>query len=218
MSKSSGTKAIRIDGVDGPTPVFLLKRNGKLTLKQRIHKYKYNLKKFLIEKTLKTGTHSIDEVMVYLKEILGFEELDLACNEAKEEYEQMRASFILQHAPELLGEYAKMPELSGESEEEIRAYLKLAKEQMQRAMEVSKEDFDIDFHKFRKVLANKKGEIHFVIEKKYGYIGDGASGSRSVIRKLRHIDRKVFRYYGVSSEDITKKSERYKDVVRALCR
>lgn len=150
-----------IGGADGPTSVFLLKRNQKLTLKQKLHKFKYNLKRAHVEKTLKPGGHTLDEVMTYLVKVHGFAEFDK--EEIKGEYEEMRASFLLQHAPELLGEYATLPPLKSESQEDLLEYMWQAQERVQRAK-----------------------EIH--------------------------------QYYGVTEEDIRTKSQRYKEVVRALCR
>ena len=56
------------------------------------------------------------------------------------------------------------------------------------------------------------------MRKKYGHIGGGVSGSKKILKKFDRIYKDIFRYYGVSKEDIENKSERYKDVVRALSR
>ena len=57
-----------------------------------------------------------------------------------------------------------------------------------------------------------------LMRKKYGHIGGGVSGSKKILKKFDRIYKDIFRYYGVSKEDIENKSERYKDVVRALSR
>lgn len=205
-----------IGGADGPTSVFLLKRNRKLTLKQKLHKFKYNLKRAHVEKTLKPGGHTLDEVMTYLVKVHGFAEFDK--EEIKGEYEEMRASFLLQHVPELLGEYATLPPLKSESQEDLLEYMRQAQERVQRAKEIPATEFDIDFHKFQLSFENNDDNIHFVIEKRFGHIGGGASGNRRVIKRFQRLDKEIHRYYGVTEEDIRTKSQRYKDVVRALCR
>lgn len=205
-----------IGGADGPTSVFLLKRNQKLTLKQKLHKFKYNLKRAHVEKTLKPGGHTLDEVMTYLVKVHGFAEFDK--EEIKGEYKEMRAFFLLQHVPELLGEYATLPPLKSESQEDLLEYMWQAQERVQRAKEIPATEFDIDFHKFQLSFENNDDNIHFVIEKRFGHIGGGASGNRRVIKRFQRLDKEIHRYYGVTEEDIRTKSQRYKDVVRALCR
>lgn len=42
-----------IRGADGPTAVSVIKRNSKLTLKQKIGRLKYNVKRAYVEATIK---------------------------------------------------------------------------------------------------------------------------------------------------------------------
>lgn len=91
-------------GADGPTSVFLMKKNVKLTLRQRLEKFRYKIKRAYVEKTIKANSHSLDEVMDYIVNVHGFVEME--GDGVRQEYEEMRASSILQYAPELLGEYA----------------------------------------------------------------------------------------------------------------
>lgn len=215
MKKSSEAVSV-IGGVDGPTSVFLLKRKSKLTLKQRIEKFKHTIKKTYVEKTLKSKSHTIDEVMAYIVNVHGFVELDKNSDEVKEEYKQMRASFIMQYASELLGEYAEIPQLESDSMKEVQDHLEKIRDRMQKASEISTVEFDIDFHKFQKSFDDINDNIHIVIEKRFAYLGGGAAGSKKVIKKFKHIYKDIYRYYGVTKEDIRIKSERYKDVVQAL--
>lgn len=125
-----------IGGADGPTSVFVIKRDAKLNLKQKIARWKHNRKKAYIERTLKPNSHTLDEVMDCLVNIYGFVELDADSDEVREEYKEMRTSFIIQYAPELLGEYAIIPTLKSESKEDIQAQLALVQERMQKASEI----------------------------------------------------------------------------------
>lgn len=213
MKKRANNVSI-IGGADGPTSVFVVGMNSKLPLKQRMQRFHYKIKRFYVEKTLKPEYHSLDEVMEYVKG-LGFVELDKDSYKVKVEYREMRASFIIQYAPELLGEYAKMPELKGESPEEIKLHIKKLDERLQKASEVPETAFDIDFHKFEKMVGDRNNSMQITIEKKYAYIGGGASGDKAV-KKFEHIYKDVYRYYGVTKQDMDNKSKRYKDVVQAL--
>lgn len=215
MKKNASAVSL-IGGADGPTSVCLLKRNPKLTLRQRLQRFKYNMRKAYVEKTLKPDGHTMDEVMQYIVNVHGFTELGF--DEIKEEYNEMRASFLTQHAPELLGEYATLPKLKSESREDLLEYMRQAQERTEKAKEIPATEFDIDFHKFQISFEDVNDNIHFLIEKRFGYIGGGASGNKRVIKRFRRMDKEIHRYYGVTEEDIRTKSERYKDVVRALCR
>ena len=53
---------------------------------------------------------------------------------------------------------------------------------------------------------------------KYDYIGGGASGSKKILKDFNKIFKDIYRYYGVTKEDITNKSKRYDMVVRTLAR
>lgn len=217
MEKNASAVSV-IGGADGPTSVCLIKRNQKLTWKQKFRKFLYNRKKARVERTLKAGGHTLDEVMAYLVKVHGFVELDKDSDEMKEEYSRMRASFLIQYAPELLGEYATLPQLKSESQEDLWDYVRQSEERIQKAKEVPVAEFDIDFHKFQISFEDINDNIHILIEKRFGYIGGGASGNKKIVKRFQRLDKDIHRYYGVTEEDIKTKSKRYKDVVRALCR
>ena len=185
--KKSASAASVIGGADGPTSVFVLKKDAKLTLRQKMGRLKNRAKRFYVEKTLKCEGHSMDEVMEYIVNRYGFVEVAEASDEAAEEYNQMRASFIIQYAPELLGEYALPPQLKSESPKDVEVYFKQSEERMKKALEVPPAVFDIDFHKFQKASDDVKDNIHIVIEKKYAYIGGGAAGGKKLIKKFNRI-------------------------------
>lgn len=217
MSKKAEAVSI-IGGADGPTSVFVVKKGAKQNLKQKIARWKYNRKRAYIERTLKPEGHTLDEVMEYLVNTYGFVKLDADSDEVREEYRQMRASFILQYAPELLGEYATIPSLKSTSQEDVKAQIALIEERMKKASEIPTSMFDIDFHKFIKRFDDINDNIHIVIEKKYAHIGGGACGSKKVVKEFNRIYKEIFRYYGVTKEDIEQKTARYEDIVRTLSR
>ena len=112
----------------------------------------------------------------------------------------------------------KMPQLKSRKDEDVLKFLEESKLRTKRAMEVPASDFDIDFYKFTKTFENEDNEMHIIIEKKYAHIGGGASGSKKLLKKFNRVFKDIYKYYGVTQEDIETKSERYQDVVRALCR
>ena len=199
---------------DGPTAVTVIKRNSKLTLKQKLEKCKYKIKRAYVEHTIKAKGHSLDEVIDYIINKHGFVEIDN--DEVRFEHDEMRTSFIMQYAPELLGEYATMPRLKSESKEDIQAHIREFQERQQRAMEIPIEKFDIDFHKFQIPLNDINDNMYIIIEKRFAYIGGGVSGNKKEMRRFHKIFKDVYRYYGVSKEDIENKSKRYEQLVGAL--
>lgn len=202
-----------IGGADGPTSVFLIQKNSKLTLRQKFEKLKYKIKRAYVEKTIKANSHSLDEVMDYIESVLGFVEI-----KDEQEYNEMRASFIMQYEPELLGEYSKMPQLKSESIEDIKEHIKQIEVRKQKAMEIPITEFDIDFHKFQISSKDVNDNIYIVLEKRFSYIGGGVSGKKKNIRRFQRIFKEIYRYYGVTREDIEKKSKRYEELVRAMIR
>lgn len=217
MKKSKNAVSI-IGGSDGPTAVFIAGKNKKIPLKQRMRRFKYKIKRVFVEKTLKCRSHSMDEVIKYIARRYGFIEVNNDSGEIDEEYRQMKSSFLIQHAPELLGEYAESPQLTSKSPEDIKTYLKQNEERIQKASEIPPAVFDIDFHKLVKTFDDINDSISIIIEKRYSYIGGGASGNKKLIRKFSQIYKDIYRYYGVTKEDKENKTDRYRDVVRILSR
>lgn len=213
MGKHASATTI-IGGADGPTSVFVIKKNPKLTLRQKMEKLKYKIKRTYVERTLRTESHTLDEVIEYIVNVHGL--VEVKNDEVCQEYKEMRASFIMQYAPELLGEYATMPQLKSESQEDILAHIKQFEERQQRAMEIPTAEFDIDFHKFQLSFEDINDNLNITIEKRFAYIGGGASGDKKLMKRFQRIYKDVYRYYGVTKEDIEKKSKRYEDVVLAL--
>ena len=60
-------------------------------------------------------------------------------------------------------------------------------------------------------------QMHIIIEKKYDYIGGGARGKKT-IKEFDKVFKDVYRYYGVTKEDIVNRTKRYDMVVRTLAR
>ena len=83
-------------------------------------------------------------------------------------------------------------------------------------MEIPVTEFDIDFHKYTKNLGDAENEMHIIIEKKYGYIGGGVSGSKKLLKKFDRIYKDIFRYYGVSKEDIENANSSFYDALEPV--
>lgn len=211
--KSAGSISI-IGGSDGPTAIFLGGKKNR-TLKQKIRKYFYEKRKKRIIRRIKPGTHTMEEVVHLLCDKYGFTELPRDSEEYIERYREMRMSSLMQHAPELLGEYEKPPELKSADEEgfwELQAQWEL---RQQKAKEIPEEDFSIELH----LLEKREDEVwmHFEIEACFGHIGGGFSGpGKRSNRSFEKLLKEIYVYYGVTEEDIAGNTERYQELVRTL--
>ena len=203
-----------IGGADGPTAVFTADR--KIPLKQRIRRAWFDFKRSQVAKRIKPEPHTMEEVMQYLQSRYGFTEMDKDSKEYIREYQEMRCSSILQYAPELLGEYATPPEFTSHDEEGIRKFQSELEKRQQHAAEIPKETFDIEYFVFEQ--KNKDGKIQICFEKRFGYIGANASGTKKYMKSFNKIYRDVYRYYGVTQEDIDSGSRRYKELINTLAR
>lgn len=205
-----------ISGADGPTSYFVLSRDRKLTLKQKIQKLRFHMRKSWIEKRISANSHSLEEVCQYIQDKYGFREAERSSAGFLHEYEELRASFLMTHSPELLGEFATQPKLESHEEKDVREFMKELELRKNMAINISKETFDIDFYKYVKT----EGDVgmHVVIEKKFEYIGGGASGSKEAVREYHKIFKDIYRYYGVTQEDIDHKTKRYETLVRELAK
>ncbi len=214
MKKKEKQGAGIIGGADGPTSYFVLSKDRKPTVKQRLWRWQHKVKREWLEKHLSAEPHTLEEVCVRLQTKYGFSEISGETEDYQEEYRELRAEFLMQYAPDLLGELKELPELKGHSEDKIKQFMEEMEARKQKAFRVSAETFDIDLHLFKKQMGDS--EYHILIEKKYAYIGGGASGSTATVRKFGKLFKEIYRYYGVSREDIDKKTKRYEDVVRCL--
>lgn len=206
-----------IGGSDGPTSIFLAgDRNRKPSLRQRIKRACYRARKKRIAASITAGAHSLDEVCTYMKDELGFKELDSSDRCYQREYHETRASFILQYQPKLLGALAKVPQLAAHDAESLKLYMEELEQRQAAAGRVPVGQFDIDLHIFEK--EDDGNYMRISIEKKYAYIGGSSSGSKRAIRKFEKIGCAIYRFYGVTQEDIDGHTQRYKDLVNTLAR
>lgn len=217
-NKKVGSISI-IEGHDGPTSFFIAgRKNLKQTLKQNIQKFFYDAREQRIVKSLKANPHSMEQVADYIVTELGFSEVDRTETEYKTEYFQMRASFILQYKPELLGDLAEAPKLENHEEEAIKLFMEQIEQRQKAAENIPPDIFDIDLHIYEKDSGNNN-QSKLIIEKNYGYIGGSASGSKNgFMKEFDKTFRKVYLYYGVTQKDIDNSTKRYIELVKTLAR
>ena len=191
---------IRIIGKsDGPTSVFIAGKDKKKTLRQKIEKSMYDFRRKRVIKFLRADSHSVDEVADYVVRELGYTEVSSSDETYQTEYSNMRAS------PQRTQQW---------DEKSVMEFMKQIEQRTEAARAVPKTEFDIDFHLYRKT--GWDFEMSISIEKTYESFSGSASGSTRVMRRYGADFRKVYRYYGVSQEDIRQRTKRFEEVVRQL--
>lgn len=217
MRRSSKKKYITTHA-DGPTSVILINKNAKKPLKLKLQSMLFKTKKNWIAKSIKAEFHTIDQVIEYAKSRWGYLEVSNNSEEYRQEYKYIRDSLIQQYSPDLLGEWKECPSPESMDKEDLNAFLilmdKWKKEREQAIENISKELFDIDLTVLELTRKNLNGRL--ILEKKYNLLSSSATGKKNMMKKYNKILRDIYRFYGVTQEDIDTKSNRYKDLLFIL--
>ena len=116
---------IRIIGKsDDPTSVFIAGKDKKKTLRQKIEKSMYDFRRKRVIKFLRADSHSVDEVADYVVRELGYTEVSPSDETYQTEYSNMRASFLLQYRPELLGDLTEPQRPQQWDEKSVMEFMK----------------------------------------------------------------------------------------------
>ena len=201
-----------IGGSDGPTSVFILGKNHKPNMKQRIQRAMFRLRKKWHALWIKPKPHTMEETANYIRKKYDFVELPRDSMKYQRLYNELRCSFIIMNEPQLLGEYATPPELKGKSQEDVKEFFDKLQLQQEKASEVPEELFPLEYYYFEK--QEKDIHMELQLEARFEYIGGGASGK--FISKFHKIEKDVYKYYGVSEEDIKNHTKRYENLLRCL--
>ena len=213
MKKTADNISI-IGKSDGPTSVFIAGKGEKKTLRQKIEKSMYDFRRKRVIKSLRADPHTVDEVADYLVRELGYTEVSPEDEAYQIEYSDLRAAFLMQYRPELLGDLTEPQRPQQWDEKSAMEFMEQIKQRTEAARAVPKTEFDIDFHLYRKT--GRDFQMSISIEKTYESFSGSASGSTRAMRRYGADFRKVYRYYGVSQEDIRQHTKRFDEVVRQL--
>ncbi len=215
MGKSTGGVSI-IGGSDGPTSIFIAEKGDKVKLTARIQNYFRKIKRNRIKKRITANPHTLQEVVELLKREYGAVEVSQKSHNYQEQRKNLKASLIMRHRPDLLGELMDLEMPDGEDMESLKAFWEQTRERERRAMEIADDIFPIDFHIYE-IRCPGNGMMQVSVETVWQMLDGSCSGDKKTMKQLRKLFKKIYLYYGVTAEDIKNETERYKSLLGVLC-
>ena len=215
MGKGAGSVSI-IGGADGPTSIFIVGKGGRVKLTTRIQNYFRIIKRNRIKKQIIANSHTLEEVVEWLKREHGAVEVSQQSHNYLEQKQSLKASLIMRHRPDLLGELINLEPPEGEDVEALKAFCEKIQERRNRAAEIEDDIFPIDFHIYE-IKWSENDRMQIGVETVWQVLDGSFSGDKKTMKQLRKLYKKIYWYYGVTAEDIKNETERYKSLLGVLC-
>ena len=203
-----------IGGADGPTSIFIAGRAQKRPLKVRIRSILYRFKRKIAEKKVVAGEHTLDELVQYAKNSYNLIETNSSERKYIEQQNNLKESLILQHKPEILGEMKDIPKPNIYNEKSIREYLYKIEARREMIAEMPDNVIPMNFHLYEIRIGDDSLEMN--IDYIWNILAISYSGNKKVMKQFQKISKDLYIFYGVSENDIKKKTERYLSLVTAL--
>ena len=203
-----------IGGADGPTSIFIAGRAQKRPLKVRIRSILYRFKRKRAEKKVVAGEHTLDELVQYAKNSYNLIETNSSERKYIEQQNNLKESLILQHKPEILGEMKDIPKPNIYNEKSNREYLYKIEARREMIAEMPDNVIPMNFHLYEIRIGDDSLEMN--IDSIWNILAISYSGNKKVMKQFQKISKDLYIFYGVSENDIKKKTERYLSLVTAL--
>ena len=203
-----------IGGADGSTSIFIAGRAQKRPLKVRIRSILYRFKRKIAEKKVVAGEHTLDELVQYAKNSYNLIETNSSERKYIEQQNNLKESLILQHKPEILGEMKDIPKPNIYNEKSIREYLYKIEARREMIAEMPDNVIPMKFHLYEIRIGDDSLEMD--IDYIWNILAISYSGNKKVMKQFQKISKDLYIFYGVSEDDIKKKTERYLSLVTAL--
>lgn len=215
MGKGAGSVSI-IGGADGPTSIFIAGKGGKVKLTTRIQNYFRKLKRNRLKKQITANPHTLEEVVELLKREYGAVEVSQQSFNYQEQRKCLKASLVMRHRLDLLGELMDLKPPEGENVEALKTFLGQIQEREKMAAEIADDIFPIDFHIYE-IKWSENDRMQIGVETVWQVLDGSFSGDKKTMKQLRKLYKKIYWYYGVTAEDIKNETERYKSLLGVLC-
>lgn len=203
-----------IGGADGPTSIFIAGRAQKRPLKVRIRSILYRFKRKRAEKKVVAGEHTLDELVQYAKNSYNLIETNSSERKYIEQQNNLKESLILQHKPEILGEMKDIPKPNIYNEKSIREYLYKIEARREMIAEMPDNVIPMNFHLYEIRIGDDSLEMN--IDYIWNIFAISYSRNKKVMKQFQKISKDLYIFYGVSEDDIKKKTERYLSLVTVL--
>ena len=203
-----------IGGADGPTRILIAGRAQKRPLKVRIRSILYRFKRKRAEKKVVAGEHTLDELVQYAKNSYNLIETNSSERKYIEQQNNLKESLILQHKPEILGEMKDIPKPNIYNEKSIREYLYKIEARREMIAEMPDNVIPMNFHLYEIRIGDDSLEMN--IDYIWNIFAISYSGNKKVMKQFQKISKDLYIFYGVSEDDIKKKTERYLSLVTVL--
>lgn len=214
MIEKSKSGVSIIGGADGPTSIFIAGRTQKRPLKVKIRNAIYKYKRKRAEKKIVAGAHTLNELVRYAMNKYDLIEINVAERKYIVQRINLKESLILQHKQEVLGEMKDIPTPDISNEESVRQYLDKIKARSEMIAEMPDDIIPMNFHLYEIRIGDDVLEVE--IDYIWNIFGISYSGNRKVMKKFEKISKDLYLYYGVSEDDIKKRTERYSSLVATL--
>ena len=198
MKNKSINQVSIINGEDGPTSVFIFGEAQKQSLKIRIRNAIYQSRRKRIEKRIAANPHTLAEVVQYAKDHYDLVEINPAATNWIERQKNLKASLIMQHKPELLGQRKDIPKPDFHNEESVKNFLNEMEIRNKLIDQMPDNVIPMDFHLYEIKIGEDLMEIE--VDYTWNIFGISYSGNKSVIKRFKKIARDLYCYYGVSEE------------------
>ena len=215
MGKGASSVSI-IGGADGPTSIFIAGKSGKVKLTTRIQNYFRKVKRSRIKKRITANPHTLEEVVEWLKREHGAVEVSQLSHSYLEQRNSLKASLIMRHRPDLVGDLVNLEPPDGEDVEALKVFMEQIQERCDRAAEIADDIFPIDFHIYEIKWA-ENDRMRIGVEAVWRVLDISFSGDKKTRKQLGKLFKKIYLYYGVTVEDIKNETERYKSLLGVLC-
>lgn len=209
-------QAAIVGGEDGPTSVFIAKKDSdlKIPLRARIRKKQYQIRRKRVEKKIQSGAHTIEETILYAKEKYGLLPVEPTQLKYQNEKKSVKEAVIYKYKPELLGEFLHIAAPDISDEKSMQEFYQLLEERERIIETISDEEISMDFKMYE--LVQENSHLEMVLDSKWNILYVNYGGDREQMRKLKKIAQDIYLYYGVTEEDIKNKTDRYTTLVNTF--